>query len=210
MKFMGLPFKIASIVVAAVALLALGYFIGSKERTELAEARDRGALACHPEGGDLAQDGNMFAALSPDRMAVTISTFNSDKKPFVIKLSRPANDIVMLGNKDLLLSYGSLGEVALLNVESGQQEAPLKVGEFAGAMCKTAAAQALISDSAAEKVYQFDFATKRIIQTYPIDGKPVHLKWATPEVELAVLDAKGRVLDTINPVAKPAPPAVKQ
>lgn len=99
-----------------IALLATGYWIGSKN-SKLGKAignKHSETVAevpnCHPPLGDLAPDGNMFVVLLPNKREVTISTFNTVKKTRVIKLARPASDILALSNKSILISYGTTGE----------------------------------------------------------------------------------------------------
>ncbi|MBI3562148.1 MAG: hypothetical protein HY080_10600 [Gammaproteobacteria bacterium] len=180
-----------------IVLLSTGYWIGIKKTEPIAQIPN-----CHPPFSDMAPNGNLFAALTPDKLAVTISTFNSDKKPYVIKLARPASDIVAISNQTLLISYGNSGEVALLNIEGSQAEQAVKVGNFAGDMCKSSSSQAFISDTASNKVYQFDLATKSVIQTHSLKGKPTTLKWRVPDVELEVFGEKGESLGTLDVSAK--------
>ena len=180
-----------------IVLLSTGYWIGNKKAEPIAEIPN-----CHPPLADLAPDGNMFVALTPDKLAVTISQFNTDKKPWVIKLTHPASDIISISNPSILISYGTTGEVALLNIEGGQPEQKFKVGNFAGDMCKSSNSQAFISDSASGKVYQFDLTAKSVIQTYSLKGKPTYMKWRVPDVELEVFGEKGESLGTLNITAK--------
>ncbi|MBI1424135.1 MAG: hypothetical protein GC149_11755 [Gammaproteobacteria bacterium] len=181
----------------AVALLATGYWVGGKKSESIAEIPN-----CHPPLADLAPDGNMFAALTPDKLEVTVSPFNTDKKPWVIKLARPASDIIAISNQAILVSYGTTGEVALLNIEGGQPEQLIKVGSFAGDMCRSAAKQAFVSDPASGKVYQFDLATKSVIHAYSVKGKPSQMKWRVPDAELEVFGEKGKSLGTLNVTTK--------
>ncbi len=180
-----------------MGLLATGYWIGNKKAEPVAQIAN-----CHPPFGDMAPNGNLFVALTPDKLAVTVSPFNSDKKPYVIKLARPASDIITISNQTILISYGTTGEVALLNIEGGQSEKAFKVGNFAGDMCKNAVAQVFISDTASNKVYQFDPGAKSVIQTYPLKGKPTTMKWRVPDVELEVFGEKGESLGTFDITAK--------
>jgi DNA-binding beta-propeller fold protein YncE len=195
MKIRGLRFKIFVVATIAIALVVIGYVVMNKSTLKPSPTHE--VAYCHPSRGDLAQDGTMFAALTPDGMAVTVSRFDTDTKASVIKLSRPAHDILLLGNQELLLSYGSTGEVGLLNVGSEQPEQSFKIGQFAGDMCRTAS-QALVSDSISGKIYQFDPATKSVSGTHSVAGKPAHMKWIVPDAELAVFDAEGKSLGTIQ------------
>jgi hypothetical protein len=200
MKIEDLPFKLM-MGGATIALLVIGYDITVRSLNQQANHE---VLYCHPDGADLGHNGNVFVSLTSDKKAITVSHFDSAIKPAVIKLSRPAHDVLMLSNQDIILSYGASGEVGLLNIESGQPEQFIKLGNFSGAMCRTAVSQALIIDPAAGKIYQFDLASKSVIHTHSIAGKPAHMKWLVPESELALFDSKGQSLGTINPAMKAA------
>lgn len=88
-----------------------------------------------------------------------------------------------------------------MKVEGGPEQT-FKVGSFAGNMCKAGASQVLISDSASGKIYQFDIATKRVIHTYSVKGKPTHMKWLVRNETLEVFGEKGKSLGTLNVIAK--------
>lgn len=192
MKITGLPLKLAAGGII-ISILAFGYLATNKTNTPPEVSY------CHPENADLAQDGRTFAALTPDRKSITVSRFEGEKQSTVINLSRPAHDIIFLGNQNLLLSYGASGEVSIMNIESEEPEQVIKIGKFAGDMCRTAVTQALISDSMSDLVYQFDLATKSVTQTHAIKGNPAHMKWNIPESELAVFDENGVFLGRVNP-----------
>ncbi len=181
-----------------IVLLSTGYWIGNKNAESIAELPIAELPNCHPPFGDLAPDGNVFVVLTPDKMAVTISPLNSDKNPWEIKLTRPASDIIAISNETILVSYGTTGEVSLLNIVGDQPEQTIKVGNFAGGMCRSATSQAFISDPVSGKVYQFEPSSKSVIHAYSVKGEPTHMKWRVPDTELEVFGDNKESLGILN------------
>lgn len=162
-------------------------------------------VASHPEKGDMSPDGTLFVSLTPDAPVLNILKIEKEQKRSLLALPRPAVDVVMLNANQALLSFGPTGEVAVADIKKGKVSEPVKVGVNTQGLCRAPGSQAMIADADARQLYLFDLATGKVIQSFPVNGKPTQMRWVTEGVELEAADAEGKILGKIN-LAQPTKP----
>lgn len=162
-------------------------------------------VASHPPMGDMSPDGALFVSLTPNAPVLNILKIEKEQKQSLLALPRPAVDVVMVDATQALLCFGPTGEVAVADLKKGKVGEPVKVGTNVQGLCRAPGNQAMVADTDAKQLYLFDLATGKVIQSFPVNGKPTQMRWVTEGVELEAANAEGKVLGKIN-LNQPAPP----
>ena len=163
-------------------------------------------MPSHPEKGDMNPDGTLFVSLTPGAPVLNILKIGKEQKQSLLALPRPAVDVVMVNGEQALLSFGPTGEVAVADLNKGKVGEPVKVGTNAQGLCRAPGNQAVIADPDARQLYLFDLTTGKVVKSFPVNGNPTQMRWATEGVELEAANAEGKVLGKIN-LTQPSPPA---
>jgi DNA-binding beta-propeller fold protein YncE len=162
-------------------------------------------VASHPEKGDMNPDGTIFVSLTPGAPVLNILKIEKEQKQSMLALPRPAVDVVMVNADQALLSFGPTGEVAVADLKKGKVGESVKVGVNTQGLCRAPSNQAMIADADARQLYLFDLATGKVMKSFPVNGNPTQMRWATEGVELEAANAEGKVLGKIN-LTQPSKP----
>lgn len=200
----GLALVKQGLLLATICSLALTACT-SEKASEKKDVTQQGTAApaqafvpSHPEKGDMSPDGTIFVSLSPDAPVLNILKMGKEQKQSLLALPRPAVDVVMVNADQALLSFGPSGEVAVADLKKGTVGEPVKVGANPQGLCRAPGNQVFVADVDAKQLYLFDLASGKVIKSFPVNGKPTQMRWATEGVELEAANAEGKVLGKIN------------
>lgn len=131
-------------------------------------------------------------------MALLVASFEKDHKQWSIKLPKRAQDVIALSAGKALLSFGSTGKVALVNLKKGQVGKMIKIGEYTAGMCRTSEGLALVADPKAGRIYLFDPEAGSVARSFTVEGKPQQMRWVIQDSEIEAADSEGHSIGTID------------
>lgn len=152
--------------------------------------------ACHQPGGDLSPDGQLFVSLIPDTAAILLTDWEQGTDH--MELSAEPVEATFLNETEVLVSFGSGGELAIIDTENSSVVKTITINGYSAGLCRLDQGRVLITDPDNGVIHLFDSLSSSILKTFSIGGKPWEMRWVVKDVQLQIVDKEGNAFATLE------------
>lgn len=149
-------------------------------------------VACHPPAADLSSDGGRFISVGPSCAVLRILD-RREGQPVQRRIPLPAvpTDAVMLDGRRAVVSFESLGGLAIVDLDTGEVGELSLLGRAPGRLCRAAQGGVLVADAAEKSVYWYEPSWRTTRKTFHLAIAPIDLGWRVPDAQLDAVNRDG-------------------